>query len=105
MHLCFRLAHGVGRSGDIAAAQPKAAGSSIIAQLTNSLLLDIIRHTGINNNIILRDLYDLYKCALMIRCEVCQEVCSSTGGYRDGSTFSVADTQGEETCSTACYLA
>ncbi|CAI8033170.1 O-phosphoseryl-tRNA(Sec) selenium transferase [Geodia barretti] len=42
----FRLAHGVGRSGDIAAAQPKAAGSSIIAQITNSLLLDLIRHAG-----------------------------------------------------------
>lgn len=48
MSVCVlvRLAHGVGRSGDIAAAQPKAAGSSIIAQLTNSLLLDIIRHAG-----------------------------------------------------------
>ena len=43
---CSRLSHGVGRSGDIAAAQPKAAGSSIIAQLTNSLLLDLIRHAG-----------------------------------------------------------
>ena len=42
----IRLAHGVGRSGDIAAAQPKAAGSSIIAQITNSLLLDLIRHAG-----------------------------------------------------------
>jgi O-phospho-L-seryl-tRNASec:L-selenocysteinyl-tRNA synthase len=45
----FRLAHGVGRSGDIAAAQPKAAGSSIIAQITNSLLLDLIRHAGVRS--------------------------------------------------------
>jgi O-phospho-L-seryl-tRNASec:L-selenocysteinyl-tRNA synthase len=45
----IRLAHGVGRSGDIAAAQPKAAGSSIIAQITNSLLLDLIRHAGVRS--------------------------------------------------------
>ena len=46
LFLSSRFAHGVGRSGDIAAAQPKAAGSSIVAQLTNSLLLDTIRHAG-----------------------------------------------------------
>lgn len=42
----YRLGHGVGRSGDIAAVQPKAAGSSLLAQLTNSMLLDLIRHAG-----------------------------------------------------------
>ena len=39
----FRLAHGIGRSGDIAAEQPKAAGSSILLKLTNALALDYIR--------------------------------------------------------------
>ena len=29
---CFRLAHGVGRSGDVSALQPKAAGSSLISR-------------------------------------------------------------------------
>ena len=45
----FRLGHGVGRSGDIAAIQPKAAGSSMIARLTETMLLDLlkmVRHTS-----------------------------------------------------------
>ncbi|CAG7830853.1 unnamed protein product [Allacma fusca] len=39
----FRLSHGVGRSGDLGEVQPKAAGSSILSVLTNSLLLDLCR--------------------------------------------------------------
>ena len=42
----LRLCHGIGRSGDITAIQPKAAGSSIIMKLTNALALDIIRQCG-----------------------------------------------------------
>ena len=42
----YRLGHGIGRSGDISAIQPKAAGSSILMKLTNSLVLDVIRQTG-----------------------------------------------------------
>lgn len=30
----FGLGHGIGRSGDIAAIQPKAAGSSLLNQIT-----------------------------------------------------------------------
>ncbi len=45
-YFCIRLGHGIGRSGDVAAVQPKAAGSSLIMQLTNCLLLDIIRARG-----------------------------------------------------------
>ncbi|XP_064383400.1 O-phosphoseryl-tRNA(Sec) selenium transferase-like [Halichondria panicea] len=45
----FRLGHGIGRSGDVAAVQPKAAGSSLIMQLTNCLLLDIIRARGVHS--------------------------------------------------------
>ena len=41
-----RLGHGIGRSGDITAVQPKAAGSSLIARLTNSMILDLLRHSG-----------------------------------------------------------
>ena len=44
--ICYRLGHGIGRSGDIAAVQPKAAGSSLMMQLTNSMLLDIIKQRG-----------------------------------------------------------
>ena len=40
-HLGF--SHGVGRSGDITEPQPKAVGSSILAQLTLSLVLDAVR--------------------------------------------------------------
>lgn len=45
----FHMAHGVGRSGDIAAVQPKAAGSSIVAKLANELSLHAIRLAGVPN--------------------------------------------------------
>lgn len=41
-----RLIHGIGRSGDIAAIQPKAAGSSLLNKLTNSVVLDILKLSG-----------------------------------------------------------
>ena len=41
-----RLSHGIGRSGDIAAVQPKAAGSSLLMKLTNCMALDAIRMAG-----------------------------------------------------------
>ena len=44
--ICARLGHGIGRSGDIAAIQPKAAGSSILMKLTNSMALDVLRMAG-----------------------------------------------------------
>ncbi|KAF4649677.1 hypothetical protein FOZ61_001083, partial [Perkinsus olseni] len=43
----FGLMHGIGRSGDIAAVQPKAAGSSLILRLTRYLAADAIRLAGI----------------------------------------------------------
>ncbi len=42
----LRLIHGIGRSGDIAAVQPKAAGSSLLNKITNSVVLDVLRFTG-----------------------------------------------------------
>ncbi|KAG5261436.1 hypothetical protein AALO_G00304500 [Alosa alosa] len=45
----YRLIHGIGRSGDIAAVQPKAAGSSLLNKLTNSVVLDIIRQSGVRS--------------------------------------------------------
>eukprot|EP01147_Barroeca_monosierra_P010887 gene10887-2962_t len=44
MHM--RLAHGVGRSGDIAAIQPKAAGSSLLARIAESMMLDLLKLAG-----------------------------------------------------------
>lgn len=41
-----RLIHGIGRSGDIAAVQPKAAGSSLLNKLTNSVVLDVLKLSG-----------------------------------------------------------
>ena len=41
-----RLSHGIGRSGDIAAVQPKAAGSSLLMKLTNCMALDVIKLAG-----------------------------------------------------------
>jgi O-phospho-L-seryl-tRNASec:L-selenocysteinyl-tRNA synthase len=43
----YRLAHGVGRSGDIAAEQPKAAGSSLLAKLGAALAGDALRAAGL----------------------------------------------------------
>ncbi|CAM9343307.1 unnamed protein product, partial [Phaeothamnion confervicola] len=44
---CYRLAHGVGRSGDIAEAQPKAAGSSLMVQILSALVLDALHVAGL----------------------------------------------------------
>ncbi|CEM21871.1 unnamed protein product [Vitrella brassicaformis CCMP3155] len=43
----FYLTHGIGRSGNIMDLQPKAAGSSLINQLTTQLALDAIQQAGI----------------------------------------------------------
>uniref|UniRef100_H2YIK3 O-phosphoseryl-tRNA(Sec) selenium transferase n=1 Tax=Ciona savignyi TaxID=51511 RepID=H2YIK3_CIOSA len=45
----YRLVHGVGRSGDVTAVQPKAVGSSILNQLCTKLTLDFIRIVGARN--------------------------------------------------------
>ncbi|CAL8466820.1 g6356 [Coccomyxa elongata] len=42
----FGLAHGIGRSGDVAAEQPKAAGSSLLAKMTNILVQDALKVAG-----------------------------------------------------------
>lgn len=41
------LSHGIGRSGDINAIQPKAAGSSLLNKLTNELVLDAVHVLGL----------------------------------------------------------
>ena len=43
----FGLGHGIGRSGDLAEVQPKAAGSSVLYRLTNALALDALRSLGV----------------------------------------------------------
>jgi len=43
----YNLGHGIGRSGDIAAVQPKAAGSSVMMRLTNLLVTDVLRQAGV----------------------------------------------------------
>jgi len=45
----YRLAHGIGRSGEVAAEQPKAAGSSLLAKLTNYLAADALEIAGIKD--------------------------------------------------------
>ena len=45
----FGLGHGVGRSGDIGADQPKAAGSSLLYKLTNVLARDALRVAGLDD--------------------------------------------------------
>lgn len=43
---CWRMAHGVGRSGSLAAPQPKAAGSSLLAALGSPLSAHMLRLAG-----------------------------------------------------------
>ncbi len=43
MNRHYGLSHGIGRSGDVTEPQPKAVGSSIMAQLTTYLVLDVMR--------------------------------------------------------------
>lgn len=48
----FGLGHGIGRSGDVMEAQPKAVGSSALLRLTLRLVLDAVRRgAGLNGNI------------------------------------------------------
>eukprot|EP00658_Telonema_sp_P-2_P068122 TRINITY_DN5704_c0_g2_i1.p1 TRINITY_DN5704_c0_g2~~TRINITY_DN5704_c0_g2_i1.p1 ORF type:complete len:380 (-),score=93.41 TRINITY_DN5704_c0_g2_i1:785-1924(-) len=42
----FHMAHGIGRSGDVMAVQPKAAGSSLIVQLTNYMAGHALKLAG-----------------------------------------------------------
>lgn len=44
----FALAHGIGRSGDLAEVQPKAAGSSLLYTLTNALAHHALQLAGLN---------------------------------------------------------
>ncbi len=39
----FGLGHGIGRSGDVNALQPKAIGSSLIVKLLRSMILNIMQ--------------------------------------------------------------
>jgi O-phospho-L-seryl-tRNASec:L-selenocysteinyl-tRNA synthase len=45
----FGLGHGIGRSGDVMAVQPKAAGSSLMVQLTNYMAAHALRLAGWSN--------------------------------------------------------
>eukprot|EP00605_Chrysophyceae_sp_TOSAG23-4_P001415 GSChrysophyteH1.ASY1.ANO1.1541.1 assembled CDS len=44
----FGMSHGIGRSGDIAEVQPKAAGSSIMSKLTVSLVQHALQFAGLS---------------------------------------------------------
>lgn len=54
----FRMGHGIGRSGDLEEVQPKAAGSSLMYKLTNSLVLEVIRYMGKK---IIRNIFNIKK--------------------------------------------
>jgi len=45
----YHFSHGIGRSGDIAEVQPKAAGSSLLVVLTSSLSLHALRLSGLKS--------------------------------------------------------
>jgi len=39
----YGLGHGIGRSGDVNALQPKAIGSSLIVKLTRAMVLHVLK--------------------------------------------------------------
>lgn len=43
----YYMGHGIGRSGDITEIQPKAAGSSLIGQICNDMVLSVLRSIGV----------------------------------------------------------
>lgn len=43
----YRFAHGVGRSGNLTAAQPKAIGSTILSNITEAMVLDWLHFQGL----------------------------------------------------------
>ncbi|XP_041449538.1 O-phosphoseryl-tRNA(Sec) selenium transferase-like [Drosophila obscura] len=43
----YNFGHGIGRSGDLLEPQPKAAGSTLLAHLTNALILDLMQGLGL----------------------------------------------------------
>ncbi len=43
---CFGMAHGMGRSGNLAGAQPKAAGSSLVVSLAQKLVVQSLQIAG-----------------------------------------------------------
>ncbi|EDW15905.1 O-phosphoseryl-tRNA(Sec) selenium transferase [Drosophila mojavensis] len=45
----YNFGHGIGRSGDLLEAQPKAAGSTLMANLTNAMLLDLLHMLGLQS--------------------------------------------------------
>ncbi|KAH8307647.1 hypothetical protein KR044_006845 [Drosophila immigrans] len=45
----YNFGHGIGRSGDLLEAQPKAAGSTLLANLTIALLLDLMQSLGMRS--------------------------------------------------------
>ena len=47
--LAYGFNHGIGRSGDISAPQPKAPGTSVLYQITNRLALQALKKFGIPN--------------------------------------------------------
>lgn len=42
----YNMGHGIGRSGDVSATQPKAAGSSLIVKLSKHLAKDALKVAG-----------------------------------------------------------
>ncbi|XP_077400696.1 O-phosphoseryl-tRNA(Sec) selenium transferase isoform X2 [Vanacampus margaritifer] len=75
----YRLIHGIGRSGDIAAVQPKAAGSSLLNKLTNLLVLDILKMAG---DLIDDQIESAAACLTADRREEREELLRSSNGDR-----------------------
>jgi O-phospho-L-seryl-tRNASec:L-selenocysteinyl-tRNA synthase len=45
----YGFSHGIGRSGDLTELQPKAIGSTVLNKLTNELLVDYLKLSGLSH--------------------------------------------------------
>ena len=99
----YRLGHGIGRSGDVSAVQPKAAGSSLLNKLTNSLLLDLIRRTG--RNLTIKKWVPKFQSTVNFRSPIHTGLCADTCGYWYGYAACSAITSTTKTRGQVCNMA
>jgi hypothetical protein len=77
----YHFAHGIGRSGDLVEVQPKAVGSSIINKLTNLLVLDLLKLSGMNFQISVTIFHTNYNYHVSTRIDFYKELLGRSHGH------------------------
>ena len=94
----YGLSHGIGRSGDVTEPQPKAVGSSILAQLTKYLVLDVMKRAcGLRGDNIKKEGVDPVKFGLVLPLCTGMSMTLVLGTIRDLVNGSTNDGNNEDT--------